>query len=437
MKRTAALALVALAVLGRAGSAPAARGDETAPAPKLVFQQKDYLFDAVAVGTSVTHAFKFKNAGNADLIIRRVDPTCHCTASGFPRDPVKPGGEGAIELVVDTTEKMGAALVRATVYSNDPSQNAIGPCTTILEIKGEVYTSFKLMPLGAYYAPPTVRGRQPITREIRVSGTREAEAGFEVTNIEIPTDWIAVEQRPLSQAELSQANAKKGFCFSVSILPSVPVGDFREWVIVHTNLPSQPTFRFPVVGTASGPIKYNETCMFGAVRHGADRERVVALERVDSQKGLEILGFEYDEKLFEAKPEIIVDGARTDLRFTLRPGVPIGPFASQATVRLDVPEEPIVRIALLGTVLPRVQADPPLLMLKAGEAEAQLLVRIEKGGKLLSADSESFSVKIDAGSTATLHLTPKKPLASGEKGSIVLKTDVLGEETVLVPVEVR
>jgi hypothetical protein len=137
--------------------------DAAARAPKLELAEKEFLFPPVLVGEKVFHAFKFKNTGNADLIIRRVDPTCGCTVGKFPNEAIKPGGEGAIELTIDTTEKMGMCFVRATVYSNDSTQQAIGACTTILEMKGEVQTCFKIMPLGAYYGP-VLRGRQPVAR---------------------------------------------------------------------------------------------------------------------------------------------------------------------------------------------------------------------------------------------------------------------------------
>ncbi len=403
------------------------------PGPKIEFAEKEFLFEGAMVGTLVTHAFKFKNTGTADLIIRRVDPTCGCTVGKFPHEPVKPGGEGVVELAIDTSEKIGPCMVRATIYSNDGSANAIGPNTSLLEMKGEVATCYKLMPLGAYYGP-VLRGRQPVAREIRAPGNLDAQDGYEITSIDVAVDWVKVEKRPLDKPEL-QGGAKAGFALKVSILPHVPAGEFHEWIVVHTNVAKQPFFKFPIVGNATGPVKPSmEHVHFSVVRRGHDPERVIPLERIDNQKGLPILGLEFDATRLDVKNEIVVDGVRNDLRIKLRPDAPPGPFGTFVTVRLDLAEEPLLRIPVYGEVVGRVLPDPALVLAAAGgTGELHFSVTIEKG-KLLEATSEAFETKVAEG---VVTLTPKKALTAGDKLWVDLKTDVPGEESVRVPVEVR
>ncbi|HZV02842.1 MAG TPA: DUF1573 domain-containing protein [Planctomycetota bacterium] len=409
---------------------------EGEPAPKLELAEKDHLFEPCLVGDKVTHVFKVKNAGTADLIIRRVDPTCGCTATKCPKDPIKPGAVAAIELTVDTSEKNGAWQVAATIYSNDMAQAlAGGPGTTRIELKGEAQTCFKLMPTGAFF-PPMIRGRQPELREIQALGQLDAAKGFEIGEIEVPADWVKVEKSAL--------DGKPGWKLKVSILPHVPEGQFREWetgnfIIVHTNIPRQPLFRIPVVGSATGPVKVGpaETIFFGNVRRGATPDRLVLVERVDHVLGLPILDIDYDKARFTIDQEVIVDDTRTDLRVKIKPDAPIGPFSDIVTIKLDMKEEPFLRFPVYGTILPRVQPDPALVILHADDAKGTLSVRIDKG-KLVSAQAEGFSVSLEGDERIrTVTLTPSKPLAKGQKGTVELKTDVAGEETVRVPIEVR
>jgi hypothetical protein len=404
------------------------------PAPKLVLDSKDYLFEPVLQGDKVKHQFHFKNAGTADLIIRRVDPSCHCTVGSFPHEAIKPGGEGVIELELDTAEKIGAAVVRATVYSNDTTQNQIGACTTIIEMKGEVTTCYRLMPLGAYFGP-VLRGRQPVVREIRAPGSLDATNGYEITEIESSQEWLTVEKRPLQPTEL-QGGAKAGWALKVSIQPNVPAGDFKETITVHTNVKKQPTFRFPVVGTASGPIHTHEAVLFGPFRRGAEPERVIPLERIDNAKGLPIIGLEFDKTRLDVTMETVVEDVRTDLRIKVRPDAPVGPMMTYITIRLDLAEQPLLKVPVLGDITPRVLADPPLVLFHEGDKEAHFAVTIDKGKKL-SAAAEGFDVKIDSGTIPVVHVTPQKKLEKGARGEIVLTTDVAGEETVKVPFEVR
>jgi hypothetical protein len=290
------------------------------------------------------------------------------------------------------------------------------------------------MPLGAYYGP-VLRGREPIFRKISCPGARDAEAGYEITSVDVPQDWIKVEKRALQATELQQG-AKSGWMLEVSILPHVPPGDFREWIIVHTNVKKQPTFRFPVVGMASGPVRTNESVLFGMIRRGAEPERVIPLERIDNAKGLSLIGLEFDKQRFDITSETIVEGVRTDLRIKVRPDAPPGPFMSYVVVRLDLPEQPLVRVPLMGDILPRVQVDPPLILLHAGDKEAKLAVAIEKDKKL-EVKSEDFDATVERGANTVVKLVAKKPVEKGAKLEVVLATDVAGEESIHIPVEVR
>ncbi len=47
---------------------------ETGPAPKLVIDSLSHNFGEVKAGKSLTHTFKVKNRGNADLEIVKVEP---------------------------------------------------------------------------------------------------------------------------------------------------------------------------------------------------------------------------------------------------------------------------------------------------------------------------------------------------------------------------
>lgn len=427
--------LVASLALVAASGLTGAIADDAPKAPKLELAEREYLFEPVLVGEKVFHAFKFKNTGTADLIIRRVDPTCGCTVGKFPHEAIKPGGEGTIELTIDTSEKIGSCFVRATIYSNDTTQVAIGPCTTLVEMKGDVQSCFKLMPLGAYYGP-VLRGRQPVARDVRAPGALEAEGGYEITSIEVPVDWIKVEKKALEPAELQAQGAKAGWSLKVLIQPNVPPGDFREWIVVHTNVKKQPTFRFPVVGTASGPVHAHEAILFGQIRRGTESERLVPLERIDNVKGLPILSVDWDKTHFDIKTETIVEDVRTDLRIKVRADAPPGPFMSYVTIRIDLPEQPILRIPIIGDITPRVVADPPILLFGATEKEARFTVRLDKGKKV-EARAEGFEVTVEPGSSPVVKLVPKKTLTKGEKLSVELTTDVAGEEKLVVPVEVR
>lgn len=96
-------------------------GDAKPSAPKLVIEEREYDFGKVKEGEEVSHTFKIKNEGVAELIIHNVSPACGCTASDFSKK-LAPGEEGKITLAVKTAGMSGKTERYAEVISNDKQQ---------------------------------------------------------------------------------------------------------------------------------------------------------------------------------------------------------------------------------------------------------------------------------------------------------------------------
>jgi len=109
-----------------------ATGEENKPMPKMVFQETVHDFGKIIKGEKLKYRFKFKNTGNADLVITKVSTSCGCTASHYPKKPIKPGEESYIEVVFDSTHKRGKQNKTITILANTQ------PNRTVLHIKGNV-----------------------------------------------------------------------------------------------------------------------------------------------------------------------------------------------------------------------------------------------------------------------------------------------------------
>ncbi|MGE0885088.1 MAG: DUF1573 domain-containing protein [Blastocatellales bacterium] len=89
--------------------------------PKLVVDNAKFEFGKVKEGEEISHVFKIKNEGTAELVITNVSPACGCTASDFTKT-LAPGAEGTITLSVKTAGMNGWTERYADVISNDASQ---------------------------------------------------------------------------------------------------------------------------------------------------------------------------------------------------------------------------------------------------------------------------------------------------------------------------
>jgi hypothetical protein len=97
----------------------------------IEFEQKTINYGKVDQNSSGKKTFKFKNVGNAPLIILDVKGSCGCVVLDFPKKPIMPNETGEI-LITYNVLKVGRISRTVTVTSN--SKKPI----TVLHIKGRV-----------------------------------------------------------------------------------------------------------------------------------------------------------------------------------------------------------------------------------------------------------------------------------------------------------
>lgn len=102
------------------------------PLTSLQFEETTYDFGVKDEGTIVKHVFKFKNTGDAPLVIANAKGSCGCTVPTWPKQPVPPGGSGEISVEFNTKGKPGRQSKQVTVTANT------NPTDSHLEIAGEV-----------------------------------------------------------------------------------------------------------------------------------------------------------------------------------------------------------------------------------------------------------------------------------------------------------
>ena len=84
----------------------------------LTFKDTKHDFGEIIDGVKVSHAFKFTNTGESDLIISNCVPSCGCTVPEFPRTPIKPGKSDYIKVIFDSKGRAGKFDKLVSVYSN-------------------------------------------------------------------------------------------------------------------------------------------------------------------------------------------------------------------------------------------------------------------------------------------------------------------------------
>jgi hypothetical protein len=109
-----------------------ASGKTNAGIADIKFEEEEFDFGKITQGEKVSHAFIFKNTGNKNLIISGASGSCGCTVPEWPKEPIKAGESGKINVVFNSEGKSGLQEKIVTIITN------CEPATKIIRIKADV-----------------------------------------------------------------------------------------------------------------------------------------------------------------------------------------------------------------------------------------------------------------------------------------------------------
>lgn len=112
--------------------ATASGNDAETDLPAFEFAETTFDFGSLKSGETVTHEYRFKNTGSADLLIAEAHGSCGCTVPEYPKTPIAPGDEGTIKVTFNSSGMSGQIAKTITILANTI------PSTKVLTISGEV-----------------------------------------------------------------------------------------------------------------------------------------------------------------------------------------------------------------------------------------------------------------------------------------------------------
>lgn len=104
---------------------------ETAGGAEMSFESEVIDYGTIPQNADGLRIFKFKNTGNAPLIISNAKGSCGCTVPTWPKQPINPGESAEIKVKY-ATNRLGPINKSVTVTSNATTPSKV------LRIKGNV-----------------------------------------------------------------------------------------------------------------------------------------------------------------------------------------------------------------------------------------------------------------------------------------------------------
>jgi len=202
-----------------------------AAAPRLTVSETDYNFGQVFQGEKVEHSFRFRNGGDAPLLVERVQSSCGCTAALVSATTIPPGGEGEIRTTFDSGRFSGAVQKSVTLYVNDPQRRRVE-----FRLRGTVRPELLLQP-----ALLEVEGLQAgETKEARVTVTNQGTREITLTTVQ---STLAEMQVDLAPTALAPGRSVE---IVVRLKPKAGKGRLGGYVLIKTDSENVPELRLPV-----------------------------------------------------------------------------------------------------------------------------------------------------------------------------------------------
>ena len=104
--------------------------------PIMTFYEKEYDFGDIIDGDVVKHVFKFKNTGNANLLIKNASASCGCTVPSYPKNALVPGASGEITVKFNSSGKSNQQTKSITISANTENGTERLKIKTFIHPKG-------------------------------------------------------------------------------------------------------------------------------------------------------------------------------------------------------------------------------------------------------------------------------------------------------------
>lgn len=205
-----------------------------AATPGISTEQSIFNFGEIAEGAKVDHTFRFKNTGDAPLVINKVSSSCGCTAALLSEDVVQPGASGEVKTTFDSKGFSGAVTKTIYLYTNDPRQSKAA-----FQLKGTVKKEISVHPARLRFNG--MKADTPTRATITLINGGEKNlflSDLKTTSQELTGNLSTNHLAPGEKAELE-----------ITVIPEEGKKRFSGYVTLRTSSPRNPLLRIPVTGS--------------------------------------------------------------------------------------------------------------------------------------------------------------------------------------------
>jgi hypothetical protein len=306
--------------------------------PLLKLTESEYDFGRVMQGHKVVHEFSIQNAGDADLILQRISPSCGCTGAAVSSSTIKPGTSEKVRVTFDTSGMYGSKAKTVSVQTNSREQPEV-----TLRLVGSVMRGITANPERIQFGEVS-QGASAATRTREFALTVTEGTAWEVSRVTTGSKFLSV-------AELTAQGSTRRY--SVTLQPDAPKGELRERLIVEFKDPNQSAVNIPVTAMVLGDLRVTPASVsFGIISGKEPLERRIKYENT-SDLSVVVTGVTSSHPAVTAAMVDVDGGKRGVVVIKLDPTKVTGDLRATVQIATSHPENQALTVSVYGVQAPQ------------------------------------------------------------------------------------
>jgi len=204
-----------------------------AAGPAISPEKPIFLFGQIAEGDKFEHTFRFKNIGDAPLVINKVRSSCGCTAALLSSDVIGPGETGEVKTVFDSSGFSGPVSKTIYLHTNDPVQEIIR-----FQLSGNVQKEIHLKPSRVQF--PILTAATPSRATVTLTNKGQSTLFL--------SDLKTTSSEMVAELSVTRLEPEESAVLEVTVTPDEGKLRFAGYITLRTSSPRNPLLRIPVTG---------------------------------------------------------------------------------------------------------------------------------------------------------------------------------------------
>ena len=303
--------------------------------PKIFFENPDFNFGKIYKGNKVEHIFKLENQGNDTLEIKKVKPSCGCTAAILSNNTILPGNTGEVKATFNSGNYRGKVKKTIAVLSNDPDTPSHK-----LTISGEIIEEISIKPRNINFG--SIRTDNQSDKTVKVSIKSQSGPDFKITK--------TTSSKPFVEASAT-VDQNGEYTIVARLKDYHEIGRFSGKIFLDTNSTRQPKASIVFYGVIEGDITINQKRIYyGTVPEGKEITKKLFvkinennIKILNTKISPDYLSVNVDERYEQRNPHCLI-------AINLHKDAPVGKINGLLELNTNSKEQPIINIPITGVV---------------------------------------------------------------------------------------